>query len=325
MDKKHKNVNSEKHDIRETNEPLYRVSDDDEIVDDMRHGGSSGYGMRPVKKKQKMTKKRENIIRLYPEITEADKHRKIEKERKESRTKKQRFNMVITVVLVAVLVVALFFMTPIFNIREIRLSGNDTVSKEIINTQIGDFIGMNLFGTRVSDIEQRMSQIPQIGEVEVKKAVFPSRLELYITESRPAGYVLFGNTTLIIDSDLRIIDDASVFDREKLPSISGVSISEYEMNKVLKIKSNEKKAVLSELLKAFETTGMTNLVKYVSIDDLTAIAFNYDNRLDVLCGSRLQIDRKIRMFAESLKTSEFDDNSIGTIDLSVPGIAEYNP
>ena len=70
---------------------------------------------------------------------------------------------------------------------------------------------------------------------------------------------------------------------------------------------------------------MTNLVKYVSIDDLTAIAFNYDNRLDVLCGSRLQIDRKIRMFAESLKTSEFDDNSIGTIDLSVPGIAEYNP
>lgn len=323
MDKEHKNTRAEKLNTSKKNASPYR----DEQKNDTRNGnarnGKSGYGMRPVKNAEK--KQGRNIIKLFPEITETDKHRKIEKKRKNERLRKQQLRTLAGLGLALVVAIVLIFMTPLFNIKEIRLNGNDTVSKEIINTKVGDLIDVNLFAVSVDDVKERMSEIPQIGEVEVKKAVFPSRLELYITESRPAGYVLCGETTLVLNSDLRIIDDASVFDCEKLPSISGVSVSEYELNQPLKIKSDEKRELLGELLKSFEATGIIGEVKYVSIDDLTAITFNYDNRLDVLCGSQFQLDRKIRMFAESIRTSTFDENSIGTIDLSVPGKALYNP
>lgn len=323
MDKEHKNTKTEKLYTSDRNASPYRNSHKNAMRNGNAQTGKSGYGMRPVKKAAK--KGSEKIIKLFPEITETDKHRKIEKARKRERLRKQQLRAIIGLGLALVVAIALIFMTPLFNIKEIRLNGNDTVSKEIINTKVGDLIDVNLFAVSVDDIKERMSEIPQIGEVEVKKAVFPSRLELYITESRPVGYVLCGETTLVINSDLRIIDDASVFDYEELPSISGISVSEYELNQPLKIKSEEKKELLGELLKSFEATGIIDAVKYVSIDDLTAITFNYDNRLDVLCGSQLQLDRKIRMFAESIRTSTFDENSIGTIDLSVPGKAVYSP
>ena len=315
MNKKHENTKTEKLHKADKKAMPYR---------DLRHGNAkSGYGMRPVKNAE--DREKEKIIKLFPDTSKTDRYRRIEKARKRERVRKQQLKAAIGFGLAIIIAIVLMFMTPIFNIQEIRLNGNDTVTKEVINTKVGDLIDVNLFSVSVSDIKSRMSEIPQIGEVEVKKALFPSRLELYITERRPAGYILSDETTLIINSDLRIIDDASVFDYEKLPSISGVSVSEYELNEQLKIKSEEKKELLKELLKSFEATGIIDYVRYVSIDDLTSIKFNYDNRLDVLCGSRLQLDRKIRMFAESLRTTTFDENSIGTIDLSVPGKAEYTP
>ena len=322
MDNKRKNTENGKLNISDKKASPYRASDSGKY-DRVRHGNAGNYGTRPVKNAQE--KKRENVIKLFPKSTESDKHRRIEKKRKAERIRNEQLKKISVFAIAVIAVIALIFMTPLFNIREIRLNGNDTVSKEIINTQVGDLVGANLFGTSVSNVKERMSQIPQISDVEVKKAIFPARLEINITERRPAGYVLSGDDTLVLDSDLKIIDDASVFDCDHLPSISGISVSSYEVNKELEIKPDEKKEILKELLKAFESVGITELVKYVSIDDLTSITFNYDNRLNVICGSQLQLDRKIRMFAESIRTSTFDENSIGTIDLSVPGTAVYNP
>lgn len=323
MDNKRRSNENEKLNTSNKKTSPYRASNGAEPTN-ARHGNTKGYGTRPVKSTQPK-KSTPNIIKLEQKTTENDRNRNIEKKRKAERIKKESFMRLVTLGAVLAVTVAVLFMTPLFAICEIRLEGNDTVSKEIINTKVGDLIGANLFGTSVSDIKERMSQIPQIGDVEVKKAIFPSRLELTITESIPAGYVACGKDMLVINSDLRIIDDASVFDIDKLPSISGISVSEYELNQALKIKSKEKEEILKEILKAFEAVGTTEYVKYVSIDDITSITFNYDNRLDVICGSRLQMERKIRMFAESIQTSTFDEASIGTIDLSVPGTATYNP
>ncbi len=293
--------------------------------DNKRNGNAAdkkSYGMRPIKRDKASV--RNTIIKLYPNTTEADKHRNIEKAKKKERIKRQQLRAIIGVGCAIVFAVILIFMTPLFNIKEIRLEGNDTVSKEVINEKIGYLIGANLFSTSVSGIEEKMVEIPQINAVKINKAIFPARLEVLVTESRPAASVLSGSAILIVDSDLKIIDDASTFDYESLPSISGISVSGYELNSELKVDSDEKRDVLLEMLKTFEYCGLIEVIKHIGVDDLTAITFNYDNRIDVQCGSPLQMERKIRMFSESIITSTFDENSMGSIDLSVPGTAVYD-
>ncbi len=323
MDKKQKNTENGKLHTENSASP-YR-NDGNSRTGDLRRGDAKkkkSYGTRPVKG---ASAQRTPPIRLNKKPTEADKKRRIEKERKNERLRNERIRAGLGLCLAIVLAIVLIFMTPLFNIKEIRLNGNEAVTKEVITAKVGDLIGANLFSTSSSIIEKEMTEIAQIREVKVRKGIFPARLELDITESKPAGYVLCGKTILVIDSDLRIIDDANMFDYEKLPSISGISVSEYELNERLNVKSEEKKEILLEMLKAFEACALTDLVKFIGVDDITAITFNYDNRIDVLCGSRLQLDRKIRMFSESIKTSTFDENSIGSVDLSTPGTALYKP
>ena len=287
--------------------------------------GSGAYGGRKVSKATGNAVNNENDFRTRPQITEADKRRKIEKTRKNERLHQQRMHALVGLILAVILAIVLVFMTPIFSIREIRLNGNYTVPKEIITTKIGNMIGANLFGTSALKIEKKMLEIPQISEVKVSKHILPPYLELNITENKPAAYLLCGNITLIVNSELKVIDDAGIFNKEMLPSISGISVSEYQLNSMLDVKSDEKKDVLIQLLKALEDTGLINKTSYISVDDLTSIKFNYDNRIEVLCGSQLQLERKVRMFTESLKTSNITENSMGTFDFSVPGQAVYTP
>ena len=307
-----KNINTSSHRI-----------DKDASQSDMRRGGVSA-GTRRVNTPQQDIK-RNTYARHDNEITEAEQHRNIERRRKQERLKRQRNQALAGLITAVVVTIVLVFMTPIFNIKEIRLNGNNIVSKEIINEKIGYLIGANLFGTSSSKIEKIMDEIPQIDYAEVDKHIFPSYVEINITECKPAAYMLSGNSTIVIDSDLTVIDDSNVFDREKLPSVSGLSVTRYELNHKLNVESNEKKDVLQVLLKVFEDTNLTESISYISIDDLTAIKFNYDNRIEVMCGSQLQLERKIRMFAETIKTDVINGNSVSTMDLSVPGKAEYVP
>ncbi len=292
-----------------------------------KNNGAS-FGTRRVSKPSNSKKYRDRDIareaqRLRQGMSEAEKRREIERNRKQERLKRQRLQALIWLVLAAVFTVVFLFMTPIFNIKEVRLTGNNTVHKEVINEKIGYVVGANLFGTSSSKIERKMCEIPQISDVEVRKHVFPAYLELFITESTPAAYLLAGSSTIVIDSDLKVIDDADVFNKDKLPSISGVSVESYQLNLPLDFKSDEKREVLITLLKSLETMGHISKVSYISVDDLTSIKFNYDNRIEVHCGSQLELDRKIRMFSEVIKTSTIKDNSMGVIDVSIPGKTSY--
>lgn len=286
------------------------------------------YGTRRVQQSSSAKRHRnreiaQEAMRLRQGMTEAEKRRKIEKIRKQERLKRQRLQTMVGFIIAAIFAVVFLFMTPVFNIKEVRLSGNNMVEKSVINEKIGYVVGANLFSTSTSKIEKKMCEIPQISSVEIKKHIFPTYLELFITESTPAAYLLAGSSTIVIDSDLRVIDDADVFNKDKLPSISGISVSNYELNAPLETKSEEKREVLTTLLKSLESLGHISKVTYISIDDLTSIKFNYDNRLEVHCGSQLELDRKIRMFSEAIKTSTIKDNSMGVIDVSVPGKASY--
>lgn len=289
---------------------------------------NKSYGTRKINNpsRQKRYNEREiaeEAMKLRRGISEAEKHRQMEKARKQERLKRQRIQALVGFIVALATAVVILFMTPLFNIREVRLTGNNTVHKEVINEKIGYVVGANLFSTSSTKIKKKMCEIPQVSAVEVRKHIFPTYLELFITESTPAAYLLAGSSTIVIDSDLRVIDDADAFNKDKLPNISGISVTDYQLNSPLNIKTDEQKDVISTLLKSLESLGLIDDVTYISVDDLTSIKFNYDNRIEVHCGSQLELDRKIRMFSESIKTSIIKDNSIGVFDVSVPGKASY--
>lgn len=254
-------------------------------------------------------------------MSDAERRRRIEKERRQRRLRQKRIKAAAVFGLFLIAAVILIFMTPVFNIRQITLEGNNAVTKEQIQEKVGDLIGKNLFATTTGNIESRVMEIPQVDTADAAKKLFPPSIKLSITECSPAAYLLSGNKIIVIDSDLKIIDDSNSFDTDVIPSISGVSIPSYTVNTRLSSDSAEKEEILSTMLKSFEATGLLSSVSYISLDDLSNIKFNYNNRIEADCGSQLELERKIRMFAAVISSDSLDANTTGTIDLSVPGTA----
>ena len=239
--------------------------------------------------------------------------------------KNKRVHTVLISIAAGLLALILLLMTPVFDIREIRVEGNKVVDVNAISNKIGDYVGTNMFRLNTGEMESRLREISQVSDVRIKKHIFPPYVTVEIEEAVPVAYLMSTQRVIVINSDLKVIDDSGLYDTEGLPSISGVSVPGYALNQPLVTDSGEKEDLLRELLSALEKTGVLYKTTYISIDDITDIRFNYDNRLEVLCGSQLELERKIRMFAEALNSSALSDNSIGRMDLSVPGQAVYTP
>lgn len=290
-----------------------------EKMDQKRENASGGYGVRRV------NAGRQSRGSVRRDVSEEKSSRQAKKKRKKIRLTRTEIRRAAVFVAVLILAVILVFMTPLFNISEIRVEGNTVVELKTIKEKIGDVIGTNLFATRSRRIEESLLEISQISNVNVKKKLIPPSLEITIEESVPAAYMLSGGSVIVVDTSLVVIDDAGHYNTDSLPSISGIGVPSYKLNERLTADSAEKADILEELLYDLDRSKLLGRVTYISIDDITDIRFNYDNRLEAKCGSAFELERKLRMFKESINSGSISENSIGTMDLSVPGQAVYSP
>ena len=101
----------------------------------------------------------------------------------------------------------------------------------------------------------------------------------------------------------------------------------YSIGKTLSLgeEDAEKTEILSSMLQVMNSLGMLDELDYIDLTDITNIRFGYDDRLDALCGTRLELERKIRKFDTIVHSGNIDDNARGIIDLSVSGKAVYTP
>ena len=288
-------------------------------MDQKRENASGGYGTRRVS----AGRQSRNSVRR--DVPEEKPRQRAEKKRKRIRFNRTQIRGAAVFVAVLILTVILVFMTPLFNIREIRVEGNTVVELQTIKEKIGGVIGTNLFAMRSRNIEESLLEISQISNVRVNKKLIPPSLEITIEESIPAAYMLSGSSVIVVDTSLIVIDDAGLYNTDTLPSVSGIGVPSYKLNERLAADSTEKADLLEELLYNLDRSKLLDRVTYISIDDITDIRFNYDNRLEVMCGSALELERKLRMFKESINSGSISENSIGTMDLSVPGQAVYTP
>ena len=247
-----------------------------------------------------------------------------------SRQKKRRLRILriraaVIAVLSVALIIVLLFVTPIFNIRNISVSGNNIVTLDQINACVGDVVGQNLFATWSSTIENRLKSIAYIDEVTVSKALIPPTLYVNIKECETAAYFESNGKQVILNADLKVLDDSNTFPINGIPLIRGIEPSDYTVGRRFELKDTEKQEALSVFLKTMSATDQLKDVLYVDLSEITDIRFNYKGMIDVSCGSMLELDKKLRMFKAAITSGSLKENARGTMDLSNPEQAVYTP
>ncbi|MCC8169082.1 MAG: FtsQ-type POTRA domain-containing protein, partial [Oscillospiraceae bacterium] len=248
---------------------------------------------------------------------------RFQQKQKQKRLAMQRRRALAVLILSVAAVVVLLFMTPLCDIQKITVDGNDIVTIEEIDKKIGDLMGENLFRTGSGAIRDRLKTIPYIDTVSVSKKLIPPTLHVSVTECRPAAYVGINSQKTVITSSLKILGDATAMNARELPNVIGIEDISGETGGFIEGDNEEKISILKTCLTTMEQTGILSKVKNLDISDVTSIQFDYDDRLEVLCGTQLDLERKIRLFKEAVSNNNLTENSKGTMDLSVTGKAVY--
>ncbi len=150
-------------------------------------------------------------------------------------------------------------------------------------------------------------------------------MHITVTESQPAAYTAINSETVIIDSSLKILGGIEAFDYTTIPNIIGLEDISGKAGEKLEGENQDKLEILRICLSTMEQTGTLGKVQNLDLSEVTGIKFEYDGRLDVLCGTQLDLERKLRMFKEIVSNNNMSDNARGTVDLSVTGNAVYDP
>ena len=257
--------------------------------------------------------------------TELERQQRYHQMMKRKRLKTQRIRAAVIFAIAVITVILVIFLTPLFNIRSITFEGNSLVSAEQLNERLSDLVGQNLFKAGNGAVRKRLGDIAYIESVDTSKRLLPPSVKVTITECIPAAYFMLDGKTITVDSSMKVIDDTDKFDSSPIPALVGVKIKNCSVGKTLSCEDEEQASALLTCLKTMENTELIPYVISIDMTEMTGIEFNYDNRIQALCGTPLDLEHKLRLFKETVTNSNLASNARGTIDLSVTGKAVYTP
>lgn len=221
------------------------------------------------------------------------------------------------IICVVILLSVIVFMTPLFNVREVTVEGNERVSTEALVEQLPFQAGENLFKISEGAVKSKLSGISYIRDVQVEKDFFPPKIHIIVSEKKPVAAIAMNGAYGVIDIKCEVLEEGS-----EIPQGIPELVYYHEDAAALKEDSD----AIYELTRFFEIAdkiGLTDKITGMELLEDNEINFQYDGRLKIICGSGLDMEKKLPLLKETVNNPALGSNAHGEIDLSTPGKAVH--
>ncbi len=228
---------------------------------------------------------------------------------KKRRAKRFPLGIVIGVASVA-LVMVLVLSSPIFDVKKVEVTGNQTIDKNYILTTSGLTMRKNIFTVSPSAIEKDLKENQYIKAVSTK-ITYPDKVHINVTERHVRGYVEYSNAYLSFDEEGVVISSTTAI-TDKLPIVIGLDILGFTIGQPLELKNPADFESVATLNNLFEKYGITDIAK-LDIQKPNDIHI-YIRGLDISVGSIEDMDDKIFRLSYILEHIPAEDR--GYVDIT---------
>ena len=188
---------------------------------------------------------------------------------KEKKKKKRRkiFRIIKALMIIFILIggIAYFLLSPIFNITNIKVDGNEKISSEEIISLSQLKKGENIFKINKQETREKIKQNAYIDTVEIKRTL-PDMLTIAVTERTATYQINFANLYMLINNQGYMLEATEM--NKHMPVIVGIATSEED------IKAGNRLCVddlekLEDVLKISESAKSNNLDQLITKIDIT--------------------------------------------------------
>ena len=271
----------------------------------------------------------EEIDKNVNKTNKSNKQKKNNKKQKQPKklTKKQELarkkrKVILKIVkwltLIAIVIGGIIYamLSPIFNINEIIVQGNNKISSETIISLSELNVDENIFKYRTSDVEEKIKQNAYIDTVHIKRNL-PNQVEITVLEREATYKLSYGNAYAYINNQGYILEITSV--KGTIPLITGYSTSEENIKEGNRLCTEdlEKLEDVLEIMEAASSVddNLRKVIKEIDISDNNNYILDLTSeKKEVYLGDVSNLSTKMLWINEFI---EREDGIEGTIMLNV--------
>ena len=245
-----------------------------------------------------------------------------EEERKRRQRRERRFKIVkffLKILLLIAIIVGVFlflFISPVFNIKEVSVQGNNKINSEEIKSLSQLTIDENIFRFSSKEVEENVKENAYVDTVDIKRKL-PNTVEITITERETKYQLEYGNAFIYIDKDGYILEISDV--NANLPIIRGYGTLQENLQPGNKLTDEdcEKLITVEKFLRAAQNNGIYDIITYVDISDSKDYKIEMPTKGKIAyLGDDTNINDKMLILKEILTREEGKNGEVFINDLN---------
>ena len=268
------------------------------------------------KKKDKKKKKKKKILRAEDgQPVKKIKTKKKPKTIKKKKKKKSRgilkkilkiFIKILIVLGIATGVILFLFVSPVFNIQEIKVSGANEISESVYLAMAGVEIGDNIFEIDKISGETTIQKEPYVEQVEIKRK-YPNKIEINVLERVSCYVVEQNNKFFSLDKNAYILETS--LSQVELPKVIGCKedLENIEIGGRLNEEELEKFGDLIKIMDAIQNNDIDAKLTSIDITDKNSyiVEFAEENKI-IMLGDASNLSAKMAWINLFIKDKKND-------------------
>lgn len=187
---------------------------------------------------------------------------------------------------------------PYYQISEIKVEGNHSLTKNEVITLSGIEEGDSIFFAKTGKAERQIQKSTFVQSVKVNKT-FPDQIKINVHEKKSLGYIVTPDGYMQISEDGQLLAIEQTLNDYSLPVISGVKLSKIPAVGGMIEDENLNKAL--EILKNCDQTLLNNIAELNVANDHNIIAYT-NEKIEVRLGGLKNIEQRLQDLDEILNT-----------------------
>ncbi len=198
------------------------------------------------------------------------------------------------VVFLALAAFAAFFLyNNVFVIKSVGVEGTRFVEKQTVIDLSGIKAGESIFMLRDGDIAAGINTNRYLTYAG-KRLVFPDHVILTVRENTPAAQMRWAGRTLMLDSDLTVLEDSAGLSASLLvPYITGASPDNPRLGSKVKFTVAGQAEAIEAILDELQTQDMTSFISELNVSSLDNLTLVTDEGLYIKLGNNDDLEEKL--------------------------------
>ncbi|MBR5535439.1 MAG: FtsQ-type POTRA domain-containing protein [Clostridia bacterium] len=232
------------------------------------------------------------------------------------RKKRLRINpKFLLAVFILILSMVIMFVTPLFHIRDIQISGNERISKAEILIASGIRENKNIFAINKGNAVKKIKGLGYIENVKISRKL-PGRVDIEVKEGKVTAFLDYGGMYAGINTSgqaLCRISKASPV--SGAPIVKGLGVIKADVGDKVRLRrdKDDEYEILEKLMKTFEEYSLTEYITEVDVTKKNDIMFRYKGKLKIELGSLNDYGLKFNYIRAML--SELGTDATGVINM----------